>query len=660
MLLNPNIHRTLQKKSRAKSTAQNESLAPPVRVLLVNPPMQAIGAEFMMEDVPLRLEYLAEYIRPDVSAVAVVDLTRDKRPLDFFLRKYDPAWVGITVNYLSTHKNAMDLALVAKRYGARVVVGGYQATALDAQFAAHEGIDVVVRGEGEQTLRELVCNHPYKEIFGITYTTDGEVIKNEDRPLIEDLDTIPPPDRSRRQTPYQLPFTDFEADDNTAYDMIITSRGCWGRCKFCTEPLMSGGHQRYRSPQKVVAELADIVRLHPGKRLRILIADPNFGGDLDITEQLLDGIIAFRESCTADLHFFVSVRTETVANHPRLVEKMARAGIDYVFVGIESPRRKDLIALSKGGGGQVKQEKAIRNLKAHDIAAMSCFLIGIPGQTEEDVLALVDYARSLDLSDAYFAVMTPLPGSELYNEAVAQGTLLETDFTKYRLYDTQIKHDVLSRAKIRELCIRCNTRWYNDLMLMQEHKRWVSNGRKKKKLHVFAGRFRVLVEFLTFISEDAEVKFDDLDPAVFIRDLPNPELRAFTEQNGVHHYLEMRRFLQLLGNQKIQVSVTTDHQRPVSWVLETQNGRVSYVDAITGKVADPSIDINLTVGGEAPNAKKMVWQILKDNRNPRPAFNLLRLTAATSSEVGAAIIDKLLAGLRSRANTFWAAFSPNR
>lgn len=638
------------------SETASESTKPYRRILLVNPPMQAIGAEFMMEDVPLRLEYIAEYIRPHVSFVEIVDLTRDKRDLDYFLRKYQPDMVGFTANYLSTHQNTLDLSIKAKRFGAKVVVGGYQATAVAREFAAHKGIDIVVRGEGEQTMLELIENRPLNEILGITYEKDGNIVETDARPLIEDLNTIPAPNRALRRSAYSLSFTDLEDDTNTAYDMIITSRGCWGKCKFCTEPMMSKGIQRYRDPKNVVEELAEIVSIHPGKRLRILIADPNFGGDLKITEKVLDRIIDFRRTCKADIHFFVSVRTETVANHPKFVEKMALAGVDYVFVGMESPRKKDLIALKKGGAGQINQEKAIEALKRHKIAAMSCFLIGIPGQTEEDVLSLVDYAKSLDLADCYFAVMTSLPGSKLYEEAEADGRLLETDFTKYRLYNTQMKHDVLSAPKIRELCIRCNTKWYNDLMLMQEHKRWESNG-KKKKLHVFAKRFGILVDFLTFISEDADTEFDELDTAMFIRDLPNKELRLHTELHSVDNYLDMKRFLKILGNQKIQISVHTPNMEPITWVIKTHRSRVDYVDAIQGQTTAPSISINIDMGDESLQFKKIIAKIFKDNGDLRSRTNLFRLAAATGAETMSAAYDIFTAGIRSRTHDLFNRLS---
>ena len=623
------------------------------RVLLVNPPMRPVGAEFMMEDVPIRLEYIAEYIRPHVSFVEIVDMTRDDRDLEFFLEKYQPDMVGFTANYISVHQNVLDLSLKAKRFGARVVAGGYQATACAQEFAAHEGIDVVVRGEGEQTMLELVENRPIDEILGITYESDGLVVENENRPLIQDLESIPPPDRTRRRSPYNLSFTDLEADSDTAYDMIITSRGCWGKCKFCTEPMMSSGTQRYRKPESVVAELGDIVRLHPGKRLRILIADPNFGGDMEIAESVLDHIIEFRRSCSSDLHFFISVRTETVANNPEFVRKMALAGIDYVFVGMESPRKEDLIALKKGGRGKINQEKAVQELRKNNIAAMSCFLIGIPGQTEEDILSLVDYAKSLDLADCYFAVMTSLPGSELYKDAEADGRLLQTDFTKYRLYKTQMAHDILSPAKIRELCIRCNTKWYNDLMLMQEHKRWKNNG-KRKRLHVFAKRFKILLDFLTFISEDADTEFDELDMAMFIRDLPNSELGDFTRRNPINEYLDMDRFLKILGNQKIQISVHTTDRKPISWVIKTDSGNVSYVDAINGQTTNPSIAINIDMGENALNPRTILAGIFNDNKDLRSKANLFRLAAAVSTETMTAAYDTITSSMKSRVHGFYS------
>src|SRR6476620_8093719 len=105
------------------------------RILLVNPPMANIGAEFMMEDVPLRLEYLGGYIRNDVDECHVLDLANIKGDLVKTIKRFKPDLVGISINYISTHANALKMATVASQLGCPVVLGGYHATAMVEDFA---------------------------------------------------------------------------------------------------------------------------------------------------------------------------------------------------------------------------------------------------------------------------------------------------------------------------------------------------------------------------------------------------------------------------------------------------------------------------------------------------------------------------------------------
>src|SRR5437773_5247593 len=105
--------------------------------IVSQPPMTSIGAEFMMEDVPLRLEYLAAYVRADVDLVEVLDLANGTGKMRAALKRFKPDLVGISINYISTHRNGLALARLAKAAGIPVVVGGYQATAMATQFAEH-------------------------------------------------------------------------------------------------------------------------------------------------------------------------------------------------------------------------------------------------------------------------------------------------------------------------------------------------------------------------------------------------------------------------------------------------------------------------------------------------------------------------------------------
>ena len=426
--------------------------------------------------------------------------------------------------------------------------------------------------------------------------------------------------------------------------MIITSRGCWGRCTFCTEPGMSRGKQRYRSPANVIAEIEQLVALHRGKRLRLHIADPNFGGNLRITHALCDELIEFRKRCKAEVNLFVTVRTTTVANHPDLVRKLCAAGVDYVFVGMESPKKEDLRAIQKGDGDGEKQAQAVRFLREHGAAVMSCFLLGLPDQTERDVFELLDYARSLELEDAYFAVMCPLPGSRLYDETRARGDLLEPDHRKWKLYDLVIRHKHFSPEKMRELCVRCNSKWYDDLMLPQMQRRWQRDGRKRK-LHDFAAKFGVLVGFFEFLGSNQD-ELSKLDTYMLVKEMPNERLRAFTTAHPLHELLEMDRFLKLLGDQKLQVSLRFTGEREVSWVLEAAGGRVRYVDCIAGHVDDATVSLNIDLTQGAPAPRAVVRQILADHAGLRARLDLARLVAAVASEVGAAAATRARARVR--------------
>ncbi len=615
------------------------------RVLLVNPQMDAIGAEFMMEDTPLRLEYLAAFIRPHVEHVEIVDLIKERKPLSHFLRTRKPDLVGVTLNYISTHRTSLEIAAEAKRHGADTVFGGYLATALAEEFAAEKDVDYVVRGEGELTLLELVERRPLETILGLTYLHNGTVVSNENRPLIEDLDSLPFPERDRRRYHYALPFADLEPDANTAYELIITSRGCWGRCTFCTEPMMSNGKQRYRSPDNVIAEIEQLVKLHRGKRLRLHIADPNFGGSIKKTHELCDKLIEFQQRTDQQVNLFISVRTSTMANNPDLVRKLAQAGVDFVFVGMESPNKEDLKAIRKGGGAAEKQELAVKLLQENGAAVMSCFLLGLPNQTEKDVFELLDYARSLHLEDAYFAVVCPLPGSQLYEEHMAKGDLLEPDHRKWKLYDLVTPHEHLNPSKMKELCVRCNSKWYDDLMLPQAWRRYEATGHKKRRLYDYATKFGLLVGFFDFLGDNEE-ELSELDPYALVQEMPNPELRQFTENHGLHEMFEMDRFLRILGDQRVQVSLKFDGGREVTWVLDVKDRKVTYLDCIDCHVENANVTINVPMGDGTPAAGLVLKRILADNASLRGGIGLTRFTAAAASEVTAYLTHNAAAKLR--------------
>jgi len=280
------------------------------RVLLVKPSGRK-GLSFAFDLIPLGLEYLAAYIQDAVEQVTIVDLELDRRTFQQCLNIYRPDLVGFSLS-ATEHNQTLKLAKTAKRNGAVTVVGGYHPTAVPDAMLSHLQIDIVVRGEGEETLRELVEKGTPENVLGCSYRKNGEIIHNEDRPRIADLDSIPFPARHLRQYPYK------SADRKTDCDVLMMSRGCHGLCSFCCEPSMSSGCSRCRSPENVMAEILEMAKFHEYRPVSVMFGDPNFIGNARQVERLCELLMEH----DLNIEFAALIRAEMMPNNPHKVRKM--------------------------------------------------------------------------------------------------------------------------------------------------------------------------------------------------------------------------------------------------------------------------------------------------------------------------------------------------
>ncbi|MCW3988016.1 MAG: cobalamin-dependent protein, partial [Candidatus Bathyarchaeota archaeon] len=205
-------------------------------------PKGRTGIGFALALIPIGIEYLAASIEDLVDEVNIVDMLQESRhSFTYFLKSFNPDLVGISMS-ATEHKSGLRVALSAKKMGITTVLGGYHPTGIPDELLTHKQVDMVIRGEGELTMRELVQSGSPEGVLGISYKDNDKVIHNPDRPLIEDLDSLPFPARHLRQHEYTSPII-----RDVAIDELHTSRGCWGRCTFCCEPCMSRSRQRFRS-----------------------------------------------------------------------------------------------------------------------------------------------------------------------------------------------------------------------------------------------------------------------------------------------------------------------------------------------------------------------------------------------------------------------------
>jgi radical SAM superfamily enzyme YgiQ (UPF0313 family) len=362
---------------------------------------------------PLALEYLAAGVKDD-HEVRILDQRIDDR-VEETLEEYRPEVVGIT-GY-TVHANRMKLlARRAKAWNPDVltVVGGHHATVAPRDFECPD-IDLVVVGEGVDSFREVVHRFDACEGFdcipGVWVRTKGGLQEGEANPA-RDLDNLPFPDRSLTKAYRDAYYSEYMQP----LASIRTSKGCPFRCNFCALWKIAGGRYLKRDPVKIVEELAGI------EEEFVFFADDESLVDVARMKKLAELI----RRAGIRKRYFLYGRSDTIAKNPDLLELWRDVGLERVFVGLEFFRDSDLEYINKGSTTHNNRE-AVRVLQELGIGIYASFIVR-PDFTEEDFAEFRNYCRSIDLSFASFAVLTPLPGTDLWDEVEDQLLTRDPEF----------------------------------------------------------------------------------------------------------------------------------------------------------------------------------------------------------------------------------------
>ncbi|MBU0685625.1 MAG: B12-binding domain-containing radical SAM protein, partial [Candidatus Thermoplasmatota archaeon] len=456
------------------------------RVLLVEPSGRH-GLSYAFDLIPTALEYIAATVEDIVENVTILDLEMEHRPFEEAVKEslmaLDPDLVGITMS-ATEHSEGLEIARLAKSQGALTVLGGYHPTAIPDELLSQPQVDLVVRGEGEITMRELVEKGEPQGVRGVSYRKKEQIIHNPDREFIENLDSLPFPARHLRRYAYGTRLL-----RDREYDVLTTSRGCFGRCTFCCEPTMSKGRQRFRSPENVMEEILKIVSFHKNKPLSIDITDPHFLGRPEQVERLCD-LLAPHE---LDIRFGAKVRADSVAKHPDIVRKMIAVGIEGFEMGIESPHMEDIKSISKGMSTEVHIQ-AVDNIKRWGGNAGGTFVIGLPDQTEDQILGFPAYAKKIGLTSTAYGIATPYPGTRFYEDLDAQGRIFETDWNRYDEMHSVFKSKHISSERIEELASICMARfWTVDMFIEKERMHMIRHASKRPLSKFIVEKIRELI-----------------------------------------------------------------------------------------------------------------------------------------------------------------------
>ncbi len=460
------------------------------RVALVNPNFitKSITDKFTIP--ALGLEYIAANIL-DLVEVKIIDAkvrNLDLKQIMEEINEFSPDIVGISCCFTIGINFALRIAKESKNQGYSVVLGGWHPSFTYSEVIKYSFVDVIVRGEGEITFREIVKNKNLNEIKGISFKDNGNIVNNPDRPLIRDLNKLPFPARKLRNNRayfqiFQMPI-----------DVIETSRGCPFNCTFCNIHLFYRGTYRTKSTERVIQELKIISSQNTCKN--VLIVDDNFTANMKRVEEICDLIIA--EDIKLDL--ICQSRIDVIKKNPNVIKKMSKAGFWLFFLGIESFNQKSLNEMEKKVQFRDIVE-AIRILHDNDIVIIGSLLIGSSlNEEEKDTDLMIKMVKKLGVDFPLYSIMTPLPGTKFRDILIEKDYLLSSNWGEYNFTTAVNRLDKLSKDKLEQLLSKAYyyayfNRGWKDTFIRLIKKKGLQFLFNSKKI------FRAIKDFLNFFLD---------------------------------------------------------------------------------------------------------------------------------------------------------------
>ena len=426
----------------------------------------------------LGLAYLGAVSERRGDNVKIYDADIEEESLPEVLAGFRPDIVGITANTPQVHQAWRTAGEIKAVMDVPVVIGGPHPSVLDEESALRPEIDVVVRGEGEDVwvklcdiVEHLRATRPDfhsedlrtpgiglpEDLFGITYQTpDGEVRRHAEAPPIADLDSLPWPAyhlfKMHLYTNLQ-PATDHV--DGARSFSIMTSRGCPYRCTFCSQSIMPQ-KWRCRSAENVIEEWAHLVNDLGAQEIGVLDDSANIR--VGRLHELCDLLIE-RQLNHVPWIFVNGIRANLASKD--LLAHMKAAGLKRTAFGVETGDPDMLISIDKRIDHDTIRA-AFKNAKEVGIETIGFFIIGLPGDTRESMQRTIDFAIEVDPLIANFSMMTPYPGTIVYNQVREKGKLLINDWDDYIFFDGKARYEMgdMTAELVEEMWKRAHRRFY--------------------------------------------------------------------------------------------------------------------------------------------------------------------------------------------------------
>ena len=417
---------------------------------------------------PSSLLILAAYVEQELPEmdIDIVDCQADRldwKGLEKYIESTNPSIVltsGFTTNAYTCARTC-EIAKTVSEDIVTIVGGIHFSFTPEESLRNYPEIDYIVRGEGEQTVVDLIKTLQKKgkinDVQGISYRKNTTVVHNQTRPLIENLDTLPYPAYHLVEKNLKRYHFTMMAGRNTRYMILEGARGCEHQCSFCTQWKHWGCRWRTKSAKRIADEIEFLHNTYGG--VFLWLADDHMRLS-HRGKQLYEELR--KKQCKDDVMLFFQARIDDIAQHPDLIGNLREVGTYWILCGVETNSEEMLQEYKKGIKTQDAYQ-AMKILKQNDVFSQAMFVIGGRRDTHESIEQLRLYSLDLTPDIAIYTALTPFPGTVYYETAKKNGWIQDTNYTNYDMAHAIMPTETLTRKEVQEELWRCYRTFYGSL-----------------------------------------------------------------------------------------------------------------------------------------------------------------------------------------------------
>lgn len=425
------------------------------KILFITPPFHAGVVEVAGSWVPLYYVYLAGATKHSGYETEIYDAMTKNVGYEEIERKIiesRPDFVAVSA-ITCTSPDAIKVCELAKRINPEIVtiMGGVHASFMYEEiFSLTKAVDFIVRGEGEETIVELLdtlyLNKDLRSVKGIVYKEDSLLAVTPGRPMMCSFDRLP-------MAWELLDWNDYKyyVIPGSRLGAICTSRGCEKDCTFCSQQKYWNKTWRARSPEDIVEEMALLRNSYQVNV--VLFTDDYPTPDRQRWERLLDLLI----ERNLDMMILMETRAADIIRDEDILHKYRKAGIIHIYVGTEATQQESLDYIKKDLSIE-ESKKALSLLRDAGIITETSMILGFPDDTEDSIAKTLELAIDFNPDFAHFLAIAPWPYSDIYKDL--EGYVAVRDYTKYNLIDPIIKPKSMTLEELDKAIVDCYRAFY--------------------------------------------------------------------------------------------------------------------------------------------------------------------------------------------------------